>query len=147
MSQLRSSGLNHTFTADLESLWKVSQWHAPKSTKVFKLCFLLSCSWAYTWNTLFGILQFDGHLKAWSSSKDPILWAQLSLTNSPLDYQLRALGKSVKTSKTKKTAEYLGMLLFIVWHVESIHIEHHTLCITVNPSVGKHRQGNCSWMK
>lgn len=96
MSRLRSCGLNHTFMADLESLWKVSQLHAPKLAQVFKLFFLLSSNWNYVWNTLFGVSQVGRHLRAQSSSRDETLSVQLSLIHSPLDYQSRSLEKKKK---------------------------------------------------
>lgn len=144
MSRLRSCGLNHIFMADLESLWKVSQLHTPKLAQVFKLFFLLSSNWNYVWNTLFGVSQFGRHLRAQSSSRDETLSVQLSLIHSPLDYQLRSLGekKSVMGSKTKKTAESLGLLLFIVWHLKkSKHVlenKHHARRIIVNPNTEAH---------
>lgn len=130
--------------------WKSLEGLPVACTKVdqsFQTFLFISCSWAYTWSTLFNVSQFGKHLKAQSSPKDQPLSAQLSPTNSPLDYGPGALKNSVKASKTKKPDEYLGMLLFIVWHLNSKQIpenKHHTWRILVNPSAEERTQWNCS---
>lgn len=93
-------GLNVT----MEELWsksyihsrpwetlKVSQLHTEKLTKIFKVFFLSSCNWNYTWSTLLGENHWwyalnDRHLKAPNFFRDPTLSVQVSLRDSLSDW-------------------------------------------------------------